>query len=114
MKIKTGNKTIAEKNQDPKKVSSTTLEKTTCVLSRQTSDGDGGDNDHDDCDSNDGGAQHVYFTECYQTDLYRCRASFPSLRQKKYFQAQKVLLLPLIRDLMVTEPFQMISNLVKS
>ena len=62
----------------------------------------------------DGGAQHVYFPECYPTDLYRCRASFPSLRQKKYFQARKVLLLPLIRDLMVTEPFQMISNLVKS
>ena len=83
-------------------------------LGRPQTDGDGGDNDHDDCDSNDGGAQHVYFPECYPTDLYRCRASFPSLRQKKYFQAQKVLLLPLIRDLMVTEPFRIISNLVKS
>ena len=34
--------------------------------------------------------------------------------RRKYFQALKVLQLPLIRDLMVTEPFQMISNLVKS
>ena len=34
--------------------------------------------------------------------------------RRKYFQALKVLLLPLIRDLMVTEPFRIISNLVKS
>ena len=58
-------------------------------LGRPQSDGDGGDNDHDDHDSDDGGAQHVYFPECYPTDLYRCRASFPSLRQKKVFSGSK-------------------------
>ena len=34
MEVKTWNKRITEKKQDPKKVSSTILEKTTCVLSR--------------------------------------------------------------------------------
>ena len=56
-------------------------------LGRPQSDGDGGDTD--DNDGDDGGAQHVYFPECYPTDLYRCRASFPSLRQKKVFSGSK-------------------------
>ena len=55
-------------------------------LGRPQSDSDSGDSDHDD---HDGDAQHVYFPECYPTDLYPCRASFPSLRQKKVFSGSK-------------------------